>query len=153
MGAAPVNRLCARVLANEKRPAATGYAAFRDRLSTRPSAVSLLQPLQPALATDYVLVVPQDVSSFRQPTLEILPVDLIGRSVADFGGFEAAFLFQSFLLKRLTTPKEKTDAFFQLAVPDNGTGKCSHRRGAVYPRDMPLNRGSLGAHRDLVSYE
>jgi hypothetical protein len=71
---------------------------------------SLLQPFQPALPADYVLVVPLDVSSFCQPALEILPVDLIGRSVADFGGFEAAFLFQSFFLKRLTTPKEKTDA-------------------------------------------
>jgi hypothetical protein len=50
-----------------------------------------------------------DVSSFGQPALEILPVDLIGRSVADFGGFEAAFRLQSFFLKRLTTPKEKTD--------------------------------------------
>jgi hypothetical protein len=100
--------------------AATRYAAFRDRLSTSASAVSFLQPLQPALATDYVLVVPLDVSSFCQPPLEILPVDLIGRSVAGFGSFEAAFLLQPFFLKRLTTPKEKTDAFLQLAVPDNG---------------------------------
>src|SRR5262249_16511112 len=43
---------------------ATGYAAFRDGVSARASAVSLLQPLQPALGTDYVLVVPLDVSSF-----------------------------------------------------------------------------------------
>jgi hypothetical protein len=69
--------------------------------------LSLLQPLQPALSTDYVLVVPLDLSSFCQPALEILPVDLIDRSVADFGGFEAAFLLQSIFLKRLTTPKER----------------------------------------------
>src|SRR5262249_10266282 len=46
--------------------------------------------------------------------------ELIGRSEAGFGGFEAAFLFQAFFFKRLTTPKEKTDAFLQLAVPDHG---------------------------------
>src|SRR6516165_1875798 len=113
--------------------AATDYAAFRDRLSTRPSAVSLLQPFQPALATDYILVVPLDVSSFCQPALEILPVDLIGRSVAGFGGFEATFLFQPFFLKRLTAPKEKTHAFLQLAVPDHGVAiQKPHRVGVPY---------------------
>ena len=33
------------------------------------------------------------------------------------------------------------------------SGESSHRRGAVYPGDMPLNQGSLGAHRDCVCYE
>src|SRR5262249_15627044 len=96
-------------------------------------AVSLLEPLQPTFATNYVLVVPLDLSSLCQPALEILQVDLIGRSVAGFGGFEAAFLVQPFFLKRLTTPKEKTDAFLQLAVPDNGVAiQKPHRVGVPY---------------------
>src|SRR5262249_25064366 len=74
-----------------------------------------------------------DLSSLCQPALEILQVDLIGRSVAGFGGFEAAFLLQPFFLKRLTTPKEKTDAFLQLAVPDNGVAiQKPHRVGVPY---------------------
>src|SRR5262249_14272394 len=102
----------------------------RDRLSTGASAVSLLQPLQPTLATDYVLVVPLDVSGFCQPALETLQVYLIGGSVTGFGGFEAAFLRQPLFLKRLTTPKEKTDALLQLAVPDNGVAiQKPHRVG------------------------
>ena len=73
------------------------------------SAESLLQPLEASLATDDVLVVPLDVSSFCQPALEILQVKLIGLRVAGFRGFEAAFLLQPFFFKRLTAPKEKSN--------------------------------------------
>src|SRR5262249_28228055 len=129
-----------RATVNSEKPksrlpsaAATRYAAIRDRLSPGASAVPLLQPLEPTLATDYVLVVPLDVSSLCQPALEILQVHLIGRGVAGFGGFEAAFVLQPFFLERLTTPKEKTDAFLQLAVPDNGVAiQKPHRLGVPY---------------------
>ncbi len=46
--------------------------------------------------------------------------------------------------------REKNRAFM---LPIGVAGQSSHGRGAVYARDMPLNRGSLGAHRDLVNCE
>jgi hypothetical protein len=57
----------------------SGSVAWLQTVYT--GAESLLEPLQLALATDYILVVPLDVSSFCQPALEIPPVDLIGGCV------------------------------------------------------------------------
>jgi hypothetical protein len=94
------------------------------------SAVSLLPPIQPAFTPDDILVVPLNVSSFCQPAFEMLQVDLIGRRVPGFGGFEAAFLLQPVFLKRLTAPKEKSDAWLQLAVPDHWVAiQKPHRMG------------------------
>src|SRR5262249_1353876 len=79
-----------------------------------------LQPLQPAFATDDVLVVPLNVTGFFQPALDVLEIYLIGRGIPGLRSFEAAFVRQPFFVKRLTTPKQKTDALLQLAVPDHG---------------------------------
>jgi len=63
----------------------------------------------------------------------MLQVHLIRCRVAGFGGYEAAFLRQPFFIKRLTTPKEKSDALLQLAVPDHGVAiQKPHRVGVPY---------------------
>jgi tetratricopeptide (TPR) repeat protein len=47
----------------------------------------------------------------------------------------------------------EAEALLAISKTPGSRGEVSHRRGAVYPRDMPLNQGSLGAHRDLVNCE
>jgi hypothetical protein len=79
----------------------------------------LFQPFQLPLATDDVLVVPLNISSLYQPSLQILYVDLVSGSVASFGGFERAFLLQPVFLKGPTAPEEEADTILQFAVPNN----------------------------------
>jgi hypothetical protein len=92
--------------------------AFDEIYTVVKDGPRLLQSLE-ATPSDQVLVVPLDISRFSQPTPKFLGANLIDSSVSSLSGFETPFLFQSLLLKGLTTPEEQAYAILELAVPDN----------------------------------
>ena len=116
--------------------------AFDEHLRPAKDTGPLIQPLQPTFATDQVLVVPLDFSRLGQPALQLLCVNLVGGGVPHFSGFEAPFLFQTFLFKGLTAPEEQPYAVFQLAVSDDGVAiEKPYRMGVPYLVGLNRCRG------------